>query len=160
MLHHKSQSKVQQLCYKCFQKWYIGLFRLVRLQNIFIFTKWMPIASLIYPKLALNLFLTNILNELFPDSIKYVFIYVWIVQNKTKYVPNFFLVYVSYAMKIFEMKSLDYQCPKFVSYHRLYIFCIYYLLLTTLRSCRNFIKVVYVYYSTHYKIKITKVPKK
>ena len=34
----------------------------------------MPIASLIYPKLALNLFLTNILNELFPDSIKYIYI--------------------------------------------------------------------------------------
>ena len=32
----------------------------------------------------------------------------------------------------------------------IYFFCIYYLLLTTLRSCRNFIKVVYVYYSTHY----------
>ena len=49
------------------------------------------------------------------------------------------------------MKGLAYQCPKLVLYHRLYIFlCIYYLLLTIPRSCRNFIKVVYVYYSTHY----------
>ena len=48
-------------------------------------------------------------------------------------------------------KSWVYQCPKLVLHHRLYIFlCIYYLLLTIPRSCRNFIKVVYVYYSTHY----------
>ena len=38
-------------------------------------------------------------------------------------------------------------------------FCIYYLLLTIPRSCRNFIKVVYVYYSTHYKIKIIRFQK-
>ena len=76
-------------------------------------------------------------------------------MEQNKVCSNFFLACLLFilkivVMKIFERKVSVPSMSKFISCHRLYNFFVKYLLLTILRSCRNLIKVVYVYYSTYY----------
>merc|ERR1712240_191302 len=96
------------------------------LQNIFTSANQMPIASLIFLKLVLNLFLTNILSGLFPDSIKNIFICLDSMEQ-TKVCSNFFLACLLFIQKIgirkiFERKVSVPSMSKFISCHRLHNF--------------------------------------
>merc|ERR1712240_1003878 len=104
------------------------------LQNILTSANQMPIESLIFLKLVLNLFLTNILIGLFTDSIKNIFICLDSMEQN-KVCSNFFLACLLFilkivVMKIFERKVFVPSMSKFISYHRLYIFFVYILLVT------------------------------
>merc|ERR1712243_117650 len=114
--------------------WYVGIFaifisygnfvslvfRLVYITNYFYICKSDANCIFNFSQIGIKSFLTNILGELFPDLIK-IFVYVWIVWSKTKYVRiSFLLVYCLYykivVMKIFKRKVSVPSMSKIVSH--------------------------------------------
>merc|ERR1712240_706346 len=92
------------------------------LQNNFTSANQMPIASIIFLKLVLYLFLTNILSGLFPDSIKNIFICLDSMEQN-KVCSNFCLNCLLFILKIvvikiFERKVSVPSMSKIVSHHK------------------------------------------
>ena len=90
-------------------------------------------ASLFYLKMVLNLFLTKILNELFPDSIKYLCIYVPGYYRKDRvYCRSLSCLYDIYVtMGRFGIEIL---CLSMSNFH--HIFSLYILSIDLLNKCQ------------------------